>query len=161
MLLQPSNLERFEQWRDFLTHLSLQPRRVGVVGQAAALKLALNQLIVAHAISFSLSLGMTRANGIADEAFMDILRQSALYAPMFDKKLPNWTAHQYTNPNFSIKHLLKDVELVKREAGRQGLAMGLVQTEVNLLQQAMAQGLAEADYSAILEVVLKGANDEV
>lgn len=40
---------------------------------------------------------------------MDILRDSALYVPAFDKKLSRMCDRNYNNPNFSTKHLLTDV----------------------------------------------------
>jgi len=63
---------------------------MGEVGSAAAVKLALNQLIASLTAAFSLSLGFVQRQGTDVELFMQILRQSALYAPTFDKKFPRW-----------------------------------------------------------------------
>ena len=68
--------------------LGREPRLIGAVGKAAALKLALNQLIASETLAFALSLGLIRRAGVSVDTFMAILRESALYAPTFDKKLP-------------------------------------------------------------------------
>lgn len=47
----------------------------------------------------------------ADSKFMNILRESALYAPTYDKKLQRMLDRDYANPNFPTKHLLKDINL--------------------------------------------------
>ena len=59
---------------------------MGPVGAATAVKLAMNQLIGTLTTAFTMSLGLVQREGISVEAFMDIVRQSALYAPTFDKK---------------------------------------------------------------------------
>ena len=63
-----------------------------------------------------MSLGLVEKSGIDVDVFMSILSDSALFAPMYSKKLPNWLKRDYANPNFPLKHLLKDVELIVREA---------------------------------------------
>jgi hypothetical protein len=60
----------------------------GPVGKAASLKLALNQLIAAEISAFALSLGLVQRAGVSIDTFMAILWESALFAPAFEKKLP-------------------------------------------------------------------------
>ena len=87
---------------------------MGGVGAGAATKLAMNQLIGSLTVGFSTSLALLRKNGVdceTDSRFMSILRDSALYAPTFDKKLQRMLDRDYANPNFPTKHLLKDIKL--------------------------------------------------
>jgi 3-hydroxyisobutyrate dehydrogenase-like beta-hydroxyacid dehydrogenase len=79
---------QFEQWRELFIAFGPKPVHVGEVGQAAALKLAFNQLIASLTAAFSLSLALVRREGVSVELFLDMLRESALYAATFDKKLP-------------------------------------------------------------------------
>jgi 3-hydroxyisobutyrate dehydrogenase len=55
------------------------------------------------------------------EAFMAILRASALHAPTFDKKLAKELADDYANPNFPTAHLRKDLQLFLQAASGAGL----------------------------------------
>lgn len=144
---------QFARRRNLLAALGREPRLVGPVGQAAALKLALNQLIAAEMAAFSLSLGLIQRHGITVDLFMDILRQSALFAPTFDKKLPRLLASDYSNPNFSVAHLLKDVDLFLKEASACRFESRSLEGVRLLLTEAMQRGLSTSDYSALFEVV--------
>ncbi|RMG54773.1 MAG: NAD(P)-dependent oxidoreductase, partial [Gammaproteobacteria bacterium] len=98
----------FQRCLPVLKALGPEPRLIGAVGQGAALKLAMNQLIAGLTTSFSLSLALVRHEGVDVDDFMEILRGSALYAPTFDKKLPRMLEGDYERPNFPLKHLDKD-----------------------------------------------------
>jgi len=155
ILMVGSSKERFEKWSKFLKAFGPEPRLIGDVGKAAALKLAVNQLIAAHAVSFSLSLGIIEKNGTDINLFMEIVRQSSLYAPMFDKKLDNWIKRQYDHPNFPAKHLLKDVNLIVDEAREKGLSTGVIKATQEMFQKAVEEGLADKDYSSVFNVINK------
>ncbi|HET6676292.1 MAG TPA: NAD(P)-dependent oxidoreductase [Nitrospiraceae bacterium] len=129
------------------------PVFVGPVGKAAALKLALNQLIAAETAAFSLSLGIVQREAIDVEVFMDVLRNSALFAPTYEKKLPRFLDRDYRNPNFSTRHLLKDVRLVLNEAKMCGLSTGALEGILPLLSNTITGGLGDMDYSAIYEAI--------
>ncbi|WP_024546806.1 NAD(P)-dependent oxidoreductase [Picosynechococcus sp. NKBG15041c] len=133
--------------------LGKDPQYIGPVGSAAALKLALNQLIASLTAAFSLSLGLIQREGVELEKFMNILRASALYAPTFDKKLSRMSDRHFANPNFPTKHLLKDTHLFLQAAATAGLNTAGLNGVQKIIEQAIAQNLADTDYSAIYQVV--------
>lgn len=143
-----------EQWRGLLATFGPDPLHIGPVGKAAALKLALNHLIGALTGAFSLSLGLVLRHGIDVETFMGVLRQSALYAPTFDKKLPRMQERNFANPNFPTKHLLKDMLLVEHEAASLGLNTADIAGLRQILDIAASGELSEGDYSALFSVVV-------
>ena len=143
------SLDALERARPVLDDLGPALTHLGPVGTAAHTKLALNQLIASLTHSFSLSLHLVQAAGVEVEAFMALLRSSALYAPTFDKKLAKELADDYSNPNFPTAHLRKDLQLFLAAAQAQGLeALGLEGLQ-RLLQRATAAGLDGLDYSAL------------
>ena len=146
--------EHVDQWREALNCFCEEPLLVGPIGQAAALKLALNQLIAAHITAFSLSLGLVQRSGVEVETFMNVLRRSALIAPMFEKKLPRLLARDYAQPNFSTGHLLKDVELCLNAARDANLATPALAAIRGLLEETVEQGLQDVDYSSVFETVV-------
>ena len=99
---------------------------IGKIGKAAALKLALNQMIASLTSIFSMSLGYVLNNKIDSEIFMKILRESALYAPTFDKKQERMVTNNFEEPNFPVKHLLKDVELARESFEQSGVSETLL-----------------------------------
>ncbi|MEW6542767.1 MAG: NAD(P)-dependent oxidoreductase [Nitrospirota bacterium] len=145
--------EQFARWADLFRSFGPEPRLIGPVGRAAALKLALNQFIAAEIAAFSLSLGLVLREEIPVETFMGVLRESALYAPVFDKKLPRLRARDYANPNFSTRHLLKDVDLFLAEAETLGLVTESLAGARALLSRTVERGLAEVDYSAVYDAI--------
>lgn len=153
LVMVGSSAEQFEQVRPLLSHFGPMPRHIGPVGSAMALKLALNQLIAAETSAFALSLSFIQRHGVAPEAFMDLLRQSALYAPTFDKKLQRLLQRHYASPNFPTKHLLKDVKLFLQASETAGLANTSLQGIEQILQTTIGLGLGDADYSALLEAI--------
>ncbi|HEY9859181.1 MAG TPA: NAD(P)-dependent oxidoreductase [Candidatus Obscuribacterales bacterium] len=148
-----SSPEQFQRWLSLLQQLGPEPQWIGEVGSAAALKLALNQLIGSLTTAFALSLGFVMQQGVEVETFMNILRDSALYAPTFDKKLQRMVERNYANPNFPTKHLLKDMSLFLGEAQSAGLNVSSLEGVRAILQIAQKMGLAEADYSALFSAV--------
>jgi 3-hydroxyisobutyrate dehydrogenase-like beta-hydroxyacid dehydrogenase len=143
--------EQLERLEPLLSCLGRDVRLVGEVGKAAALKLALNQLIGSLTAAFATSLAFVRAEGIPPELFMEILRPSALYAPTFDKKLGRMLDGEYSNPTFPLRWLRKDVELFRRGALEAGVSPRVADGVLDVIDSAMARGHGEADYSALAE----------
>jgi 3-hydroxyisobutyrate dehydrogenase len=153
MVMVGASLEQFQEWSSLLKHFGPDPILVGPVGTAAALKLALNQLIGSLTTAFATSLGFVQRQGVEVDTFMKILRQSALYAPTFDKKLQRMLEGNYAHPNFPTKHLLKDTNLFLREAQDCGLKVDSLDGVRKILEMACDLGLAEEDYAALFAAV--------
>ena len=114
----------------------------------------MNQLIAGLTATFSLSLGLVRAEGIEVEQFMELLRASALYAPTFDKKLEKYLGHEYGKANFPLQHLLKDVRLFRRVAEPLGMDTAFITTVEAACIRALDQGYRDQDYSALYEAMV-------
>ena len=149
------------EWaRPVLTALGGEPHHLGPVGSALHTKLALNQLIASLTHSFSLALHVVQQAGVEVEAFMAILRDSALYAPTFDKKLAKELADDYSNPNFPTAHLRKDLQLfVDAAAALQLETLGL-EGLTKLLQRATPAGLDALDYSSLHRLTATGSSQQ-
>ncbi|WP_421658715.1 NAD(P)-dependent oxidoreductase [Leptothermofonsia sp. ETS-13] len=148
--------EQFENYQPVFKCFGPEPILIGPVGTATATKLALNQLIASLTAAFSTSLSFVMKYRVDIELFMQILRQSALYAPTFDKKLQRMVERNFANPNFPTKHLLKDNNLFLSEAKSLGINTRLVAAVSHILQQAIAMGLADEDYSALFSAIEEG-----
>jgi 3-hydroxyisobutyrate dehydrogenase len=143
----------FDQCLPVLRDLSRDPQLIGGIGAGAALKLAMNQLIAGLTATFSLSLGLVRAEGIDVAQFMTLLRGSALHARTFDKKLDKYLSHDYGAANFPLKHLLKDIRLFRQVAEEVGLDIALLGALESTCERAQALGYGDQDYSALYEAI--------
>ncbi|MBZ8182100.1 NAD(P)-dependent oxidoreductase [Oscillatoria salina] len=144
---------QYQQWLQLLQHFGEEPMLIGSVGKAAALKLALNQLIAALTTGFALSLGLIQREEVDVEQFMQILRSSALYAPTFDKKLSRMEARNFADPNFPTKHLLKDINLFLEQAQLDNLDITGLEGVQQIVTKAMQMGLQEEDYSSVYNAI--------
>jgi 3-hydroxyisobutyrate dehydrogenase len=145
--------ERWAELQPVLNELAGSTFFVGPLGKAAALKLAVNQLIATLTAAFALSLAFIQREGISVDLFMEILRKSALYAPTFDKKLPRMLAHDYSNPNFTCRLLLKDLRLIRKELEKRGIAGGWLGELEKVLEEAEPLGWMDLDYSVLYELI--------
>ncbi|MBD1842830.1 NAD(P)-dependent oxidoreductase [Cyanobacteria bacterium FACHB-63] len=148
-----AEVEQFEQWRSLLQTFGENPVLLGSVGSASTVKLALNQLIGSLTSAFAVSLGLVLRQNVEVEALMQILRQSALYAPTFDKKLQRMLDRDFENPNFPTKHLQKDINLFIEAARSADLNVASVEGVREILQGAIDQNLSELDYAALFSIV--------
>jgi 3-hydroxyisobutyrate dehydrogenase len=153
LVMVGAEASQFQQWHELLQKFGSQPILIGKVGTAAALKLALNQLIGSLTTAFALSLNFLQKEGVEVDKFMEILCQSALYAPTFDKKLSRMSNRNYANPNFPTKHLLKDVNLFLNQAREDNLNISSLEGVREVIEKAINLGFAEEDYSAIFSAI--------
>lgn len=145
--------EQYTRCAPLLQCFGPDPLHVGPVGSAAALKLALNQLIGSLTTAFAQSLGLIQREGVDVDLFMQVVRSSALYAPTFDKKLDRMVNRNFANPNFPTKHLLKDMNLFVETAQAVGLDASAAAAVRQVVQKAVDQGLADTDYSGLFSAV--------
>ncbi len=143
----------FEEALPALQVLGSSPRYIGETGSAAALKLAMNQLIASLTAGFSLSLSYAIKNGVDTDVFMDTVRESALYAKTYDKKLQKYLDRDFGTANFSTRHLLKDIRLFIDDAKAAGLNTDALEGIERITNLAVANGMDLMDYSSIYQVI--------
>lgn len=155
IVLVGSSKEQFEKYFKTLSVCSKKTLHIGNVGSAAAMKLALNQLIISETIAFSMSLGFVKENNLNTNMFMEILKDSALFAPTFEKKLGNMLNRDFDNPNFPLKHLLKDLNLMLGEFAEKNINTTTLKGARKILIEAIELGFGEYDYSALYNAIHK------
>jgi 3-hydroxyisobutyrate dehydrogenase len=153
LIMVGASKPQFDKWSTLLECFGSEPLLIGEVGKAAAVKLALNQLIACLTVGFASSLGLVQNLGIEAELYMKILRRSALYAPIFDKKLELMLNRDYGIGNFPTKHLFKDVTLFHTAAQSVNLETINIEAIQRLLEITLEKGYADGDYSALFEAV--------
>lgn len=133
-----------------LAHLSSFRRAVGGVPQAASLKLAFNVHVAITMQGICEGLHLARQAGLADDDFFQVLQPTALWSAFHGMKEPKLRSHDYA-PQFSVKHMLKDIRLATEIASEGGLPLARAVREQ--LARAEQAGLSEQDMSALIEVL--------
>ena len=145
--------EQYQRHLKLLQNFGSQPLLIGPVGFASALTLALNQLIASLATSFALSLAFVQLQGIDIDVFMGVLRESKLYAPIFDQHLLRMVEGNYRNANLPIKQLIKETDLFISEAKSLGLNLNSIEGVRQVLQSAFKMSDPGDDFTSIFQVI--------
>jgi 3-hydroxyisobutyrate dehydrogenase-like beta-hydroxyacid dehydrogenase len=133
-----------------LGRISARIFRCGKAPDAAALKLAMNLQIAVVMQALIEGLTFARRAGIKDDLFFQALEHNASRSGLVGLKEAKLRAADYS-PQFSVKHLLKDVRLALGTAGSKHLPAATLLAD--LLGQAEAQGFGDEDFSAIAKLL--------
>lgn len=133
-----------------LSHLSSVRHVVGTEAQAAALKLSLNLHVAITMQGICEGLSLARQSGLSDDVFFDILRPTALWSGFHAMKEPKLKSGELS-PQFSVKHMLKDVRLATELARGGSTPLGVAVREQ--LTRAQAAGLSDEDMAALIKVL--------
>lgn len=123
---------------------------IGTNEQACTLKLAMNLNIAAQMEGLAEALTMARVAGVSDDVFFSAMAQNVGYSGLVKLKEPKLRASDYV-PQFSVKHLHKDLRLA---AGTPGCAEFPVLAAVReRMKTAEARGMGDEDFSAIIKLL--------
>ncbi|MFA5057402.1 MAG: NAD(P)-dependent oxidoreductase [Opitutaceae bacterium] len=124
--------------------IAAEPRK------AAALKLAMNLNIVVMLEGLCEALTFARRAGIGDEVFFGALARNAGYSAFAKLKEPKLRAGDFS-PQFSVKHMHKDMRLASAAAGPARLPF--LEAVRERLQLAEDRGAADEDFSVLLKLL--------
>jgi 3-hydroxyisobutyrate dehydrogenase-like beta-hydroxyacid dehydrogenase len=146
--------EVLEKNRAILEALGSRILHTGEVGSASQMKLVANQFIASMMLGFAQGMVLAQKAGLSPESVMEVLDHSALRSPFYTGKLKRLQGRNY-KPNFPLKWMLKDIHLVLEAGAELGVSLPGVAAAREVYDAAMAQGLGELDYSAVIEAVTK------
>lgn len=124
--------------------------RIGTHQQATTLKLAMNLNIAAQMEALSEALTLARRAGVSDATFFDALGRNVSYSGLAKLKEPKLRAADFS-PQFSVKHMLKDMRLASRINGCEDFPV--LDAVRDRLAQADRAGLADDDFSALIKLL--------
>jgi 3-hydroxyisobutyrate dehydrogenase-like beta-hydroxyacid dehydrogenase len=133
-----------------LSKISKKRFRLDTPAQAAALKLSMNLQIATVTQALIEGFTFAKTAGIADDVFFDVLSHNVACSGLVALKGPKLRADDFA-PQFSVKHLLKDLRLALGVAGKSGLPATALLSEQ--LQRAVEAGFAEDDFIALKKVL--------
>jgi 3-hydroxyisobutyrate dehydrogenase-like beta-hydroxyacid dehydrogenase len=139
-----------EKARPVLSRLAEQLLHIGEIGSASTLKLAMNLNIALVSEALSEALTLARAHGITDEKFFAALKFNAGRSGYSDLKQPKFEKRDYA-PQFSLKHMNKDLRLALETAGK--LDLPATKALKALYNKGMDAGYGEDDLTGLIRVV--------
>src|SRR5437667_4843153 len=131
---------------------------IGEIGQASIIKVATNMVSAASVQAAAEAMALVHYSGIGLEKFAEALQHNASYSATLEAKIPRIMNADF-EPNFSVKHMLKDMQIANR-LGR-GFDLDLTvagATRDRLLDEAR-QGRGDQDFSSIARRFLPFVED--
>lgn len=125
--------------------------RIGDNKQAATLKLAMNLNVAAQMQALCEALTLVRRAGIADDIFFPALSKNVTHSGLVTLKESKLRVGDYA-PQFSVKHMAKDMRLAKLAAGGTGMLPALDAVHA-CLEKAVAAGWSDEDFCALLKLL--------
>lgn len=131
----------------YLSRLAKKVIPIGSESQASTLKLTMNLQIASALEALAEALSTARKAGISDECFYDAFRLNASFSGVAALKEPKLKGKEYA-PQFSIKHMGKDLRLLQKSVP----SLPVLETLVGLYNLADQKELGELDFSAMIEL---------
>ncbi len=130
------------------------------VTKASHLKLICNLFIASMITVLSEGLVFGQKVGLTSTTILEVLKESALGAPMYQTKGGAIRRRDFT-PHFLVAHMFKDVNLILEAARSVGVSLPAVEVIRELFHEAVTRGYGGEDYSAVIKVFEERAHAEV
>src|SRR5213596_1253466 len=145
--------EALREGRPILEVSSKEIVQIGPVGQASAIKVATNMITAATIQASAEALALVQAQGLPLEKFVEAMRVNASYSGTLAMKLPKMLERDFA-PHFSVKHMLKDMQIASQIALSHYLDLGLTAAARDQLVEQMQWGHGDDDYSSVVRKYL-------
>jgi 3-hydroxyisobutyrate dehydrogenase-like beta-hydroxyacid dehydrogenase len=131
------------QAKPVLQRLATSILHIGPIGSASSLKLAMNLNIALVSQALAESLTLARVAGIPDDKYFDALHINVARSGFSDLKEPKYRAGDYS-PQFSLKHIDKDIRLALETAG--DVDLPVAKALKKFYEKGMKEGMANDDF---------------
>ncbi|HET6181852.1 MAG TPA: NAD(P)-dependent oxidoreductase [Candidatus Sulfotelmatobacter sp.] len=138
--------------RDVLAVLGREVIHLGPTGSGALVKLINNFVCGVQAASFAEALALVNVSGLDREKCIAVLSNSALASPLIKRMLGSMAADDFT-PNFPLRLMAKDIGYAIGEGVKSGLALRTAAPALDVFKHAVAEGLGDQDFSAVVKSV--------
>ena len=124
---------------------------VGGIGDASVLKIATNMVTASTVQTLAEALALVRGAGIPGAKLVEALENNGTRSGTSDLKLPAMIAGNF-EPNFSLKHMLKDTRLALNLADGLELSLPVTETAAEVLSLGMANGWGDQDFCCVTQL---------
>jgi len=135
--------------RPVLAAIGKRTTHVGPVGSASLAKLATNLLVALNTAALAEALVLGVKGGLAPQALLDILKDSAGASKMVDVRGPLMVDHRF-EPQMKVELFLKDFRLMLEEGQRLGVALPLTGLAQQLCTATVAAGRGGEDLAVLI-----------
>lgn len=127
-------------------------RRVGGIGAAAGMKLAVNLVLQLNRAALAEGIVLAERLGLDPATFLEVAQGSAAASAVMAGKGPKMIGRDFA-PESRIAQTLKDAELILAAAAAAGQPLPLMRAGAGLLRWAVSSGGGDRDSAAVVEAV--------
>lgn len=138
-----------EACRPIFAAVAKKTIHVGPVGSASLAKLAANLLVALNTAALAEALVLGAKGGLAPQALLDILKDSAGGSRMVDVRGPLMVEHRF-EPQMKLDLFLKDFRLMLEEGQRLGVPLPLTSLTQQLCLATASAGRSGEDLAALI-----------
>jgi 3-hydroxyisobutyrate dehydrogenase-like beta-hydroxyacid dehydrogenase len=146
--------EDVQACQPFFEAMGKKTVHLGPNGMGTSAKMVVNLLLGEAMLAFSEALSLGQALGLSMEGLMDLLVGGPVTAPFTAGQRAKIENSQY-EPEFPLKWMRKDLQLVSLSGYEQGVALPTVNAAKEIYTLAERQGWGELDFSAIYDYLAK------
>jgi 2-hydroxy-3-oxopropionate reductase len=125
---------------------------MGETGLGQSAKLAMNLQIAMIYQGFAEALTLAKRLGVQPEKLVELIQASMVRSGVIDYKAAFVLQRDWT-PNFPMRLMEKDLNLVKEAAAQQNLSLPGLESVRGVYEKARKQGKSDLDYAATLDVI--------
>lgn len=144
--------------RPVLDALATKVIHIGPTGSGAAAKLAVNSLVHGLNIALAEALVLAERAGVDRATAYEVFASGAAGAPFVQYKRAAFENPDATPVAFSLDLVAKDLELITALGRRVGAPQAQAEVGLELVKEAIAAGMGEADLSALAVFMRKQAD---
>jgi 3-hydroxyisobutyrate dehydrogenase-like beta-hydroxyacid dehydrogenase len=142
----------FEACEPLFSEMGRRAFYVGGNGYGCYAKLGFNLVIAGTTQAFAEALALAESAGVEPKLMVEIIMAGRARSGIIEMKAAPMLARDFT-PFFALKHMQKDIELMIRTARELDVSLPVTTAMAAVYSDAVARGLGELDFSAILEML--------
>jgi 3-hydroxyisobutyrate dehydrogenase-like beta-hydroxyacid dehydrogenase len=142
--------EVFDEHQDVFLALGSKALYLGPSGSGSYAKLAHNTMVGINLAGLAEGLSIATKAGVNPAQFLEIVRSGGANSKMVELKGDKIIDRDFSN-QFSLKLMLKDLQLAQEITGKFQLPTPMLQSAANLFQIGLSKGLGEEDLSSVIQ----------
>jgi 3-hydroxyisobutyrate dehydrogenase-like beta-hydroxyacid dehydrogenase len=142
------NEEVLREARPLLEASSKEIIEIGGLGQATVIKVTTNMVTAASVQATAEALALVQALGVPLKKFVQAMQANASHSTTLAMKMSKMINRDF-EPHFSIKHMLKDMQIANQLGLSHYLDLGVTAAARDQLLEQMQWGRGDDDFSAV------------
>ncbi|MEZ4518561.1 MAG: NAD-binding protein [Chloroflexota bacterium] len=132
---------------------------VGGQGMGTSLKIIFNHMLAVSLEAFAEGMVLGQALGLSEEMLFDVLLTAPVTAPTLARKREKMASGDYSDTEFPLELMQKDLQMTATAAYEVGVAMPVANAAKEVYQLANRAGWSRADMSAIYQFLKDRSGD--